>query len=52
VDSVEFGERLERKIRNESFFKHHPMGDSLQDQAVLSVVSIRHSCHHFWNALL
>jgi hypothetical protein len=31
VDSVEFGERLERKIWNKSSFKHRPMGNSLQD---------------------
>jgi hypothetical protein len=34
VDSVEFGERLGRKIRNKSSFKHRPMGNSSQNQAV------------------
>jgi hypothetical protein len=38
VDSVELGERLGRKIRNKSPFKHRPVGDSLQDGAVLPVV--------------
>jgi len=42
VDSVELGERLERKIRNKSSFKHAPVGNSLQDRAVFSVVCIRH----------
>ena len=52
VDSVELGERLDRKIWNKSSFKHRPMGNSLQDRAVLSVFCVRHICHHFWNALL
>jgi hypothetical protein len=43
VDSVELGERLGRKIRNKSPFKHRPVGDSLQDGAVLPVVWVRHS---------
>jgi aryl-alcohol dehydrogenase-like predicted oxidoreductase len=30
----------------------YPMGDSLQDRSVLSVVCVPHICHHFWNALL
>jgi hypothetical protein len=42
VDSVKLGERLGRKIWNKSSFKHRPMGNSLQDRAVLSVVCIRH----------
>jgi hypothetical protein len=42
VDSVELGERLRRKIWRESSFEHRPMGNSLQNRAVLSVVSIRH----------
>ncbi len=42
VDFVELGERLERKIRNKSSFKHHPMGDSFQDRAVLSIVRMGH----------
>ena len=41
VDSVELGERQGRKIREESSCKHRPMGDSLQDRAV--VVRIRHN---------
>jgi hypothetical protein len=52
VDSVELGERLDRKIWNKSSFKHRSMGNSLQDRAVLSVVCVRHLGHHFWNALL
>ena len=42
ADSVEFGQRLERKIWNKSSLEHRPMGDSLQDRAVLSVVRILH----------
>ena len=42
VDSVELGERLARKIRSQSSFNHGPMGNPLQDRAVLSVVCIRH----------
>jgi len=42
VDFVEFGERLGRKIWNKSSFKHRPMGDLLQDQAVWSAGCIRH----------
>jgi hypothetical protein len=42
VDSVKLGERRGRKIWNQPFFEHHPMGNSLQDRAVLSVVYIRH----------
>jgi hypothetical protein len=42
VDSVELGERLEWKIRNKSFFKHRPMGNSSQNRAVWSDVWIRH----------
>jgi hypothetical protein len=34
VDSVDLGERLGRKIWNQSSFKHRPMGDALQDRAV------------------
>ena len=42
-DSGEFGERLGQKIRNQASFKHRPMGNSLPDRAVLSVVCIRHN---------
>lgn len=44
VDFVEFGDRLDRKIRNQSSFQHCPAGNSLQDRAVLSCVGIRHPC--------
>jgi hypothetical protein len=43
VDSIKLGERRGRKIWNQPFFEHHPMGNSLQDRAVLSVVCIRHN---------
>jgi hypothetical protein len=43
VDSVKLGERRGRKIWNQPFFEHHPMGNSLQDRTVLSVVCIRHN---------
>jgi hypothetical protein len=43
VDSVEFGERLGWKIWNKSSFQHRPMGNSLQDGAVLSVVCSHHN---------
>jgi len=49
VDSVKLGKRRGRKIWNQAFFKHHPMGNSLQDRAVLSVICVRHICLHFWN---
>jgi hypothetical protein len=42
VDSVKLGERRGRKIWNQPFFEHHPMGNSLQDRTVLCVVCIRH----------
>ena len=52
VDSVQLGERLGRKIRNESSLEHRPVGNPLQDRAVLFVVCARHMCHPFWNAPL
>jgi len=42
VDSIKLGERRGRKIWNQPFFEHHPMGNSLQESSVLLVVCIRH----------
>jgi len=42
VGSIELGKYLDREIPNKSSFQHHPMGNSLQDGAVLSVVGICH----------
>jgi hypothetical protein len=50
LDCTKFGERRGRKIWNQPFFKHHPMGDSLQDRAGLPGIWVRHMCHLFWNA--
>ncbi len=39
--------RREPKIWSKSSFKHHPMGNSPQDRAMLPVLCARHICHHF-----
>jgi len=42
VGAIELAKCLDREIRNKYSFQHHPMGNSLPDGAVLSVVGIRH----------
>src|ERR1019366_3839325 len=44
------GERLRRKIRNQSFFHHRLMGNPLQDRAVLCVLCRHHIGYHLRNA--
>ena len=52
MDSRELGERVGRKIWNQSLCHHRLMGNSLQDRAVLFIVSVYHSGHPIWIALV